>query len=180
MVAPQPGQAQGPLIHSTLPLVPTGPWAASTSMARIPRFGRQHSVGAGSPCPPPIMYFQKVKWSIEEALAVHRPISYSALFFETALSAPVPHRLSRLQTYNPLSALNGCSDIPFNLLILGCIINRSFRKWGTSKAGCLIILPFCIRGNTATQATQATQVIQVIQMLQTSLEIHWWSVWLGL
>src|SRR5260370_15021145 len=42
-VAPQPGQAQGPLIHSTPPLVPTGPWAASTSMDRIPRFGRQHS-----------------------------------------------------------------------------------------------------------------------------------------
>src|SRR5216683_784127 len=42
-VAPQPGQAPGPLIHSTPPLVPTGPWAASTSMARIPRFGRQHS-----------------------------------------------------------------------------------------------------------------------------------------
>jgi len=42
-VAPQPGQAPGPLIHSTPPLVPTGPWAASTSMDRIPRFGRQHS-----------------------------------------------------------------------------------------------------------------------------------------
>src|SRR5229473_2018922 len=86
MVAPQRGQAQGPLIHSTLPLVPTGPWAASTSMDRIPRFGCQHSLGAGSPCPPPIMYFQKLKWIIEEALAAHRPISYSALFFETALS----------------------------------------------------------------------------------------------
>jgi len=36
---------------------------------------------------PPIMYFQKLKWIIEEALAAHRPISYSALFFETALSA---------------------------------------------------------------------------------------------
>src|SRR6266852_7442102 len=44
-VAPQRGQAQGPLIHSTPPLVPTGPWAASTSMDRIPRFGRQHSSG---------------------------------------------------------------------------------------------------------------------------------------
>src|SRR5713226_1032470 len=44
-VAPPRGQAQGPLIHSTPPLVPTGPWAASTSMDRIPRFGRQHSVG---------------------------------------------------------------------------------------------------------------------------------------
>ncbi len=44
-VAPQPGQAPGPLIHSTPPLVPTGPWAASTSMDRIPRFGRQHSSG---------------------------------------------------------------------------------------------------------------------------------------
>ena len=44
-VAPQPGQAPGPLIHSTPPLVPTGPWAASTSMARIPRFGRQYSLG---------------------------------------------------------------------------------------------------------------------------------------
>ncbi len=44
-VAPQPGQAQGLLIHSTPPLVPTGPWAASISMDRIPRFGRQHSVG---------------------------------------------------------------------------------------------------------------------------------------
>src|SRR5260221_1414651 len=44
-VAPQPGQAPGPLIHSTPPLVPTGPWAASISMARIPRFGRQHSSG---------------------------------------------------------------------------------------------------------------------------------------
>jgi len=42
--APQRGQAQGPLIHSTPPLVPTGPWAASTSMDRIPRFGRQHSL----------------------------------------------------------------------------------------------------------------------------------------
>src|SRR5258708_25972930 len=39
------GQAQGPLIHSTPPLVPTGPWAASTSMAMIPRFGRQNSLG---------------------------------------------------------------------------------------------------------------------------------------
>src|SRR5258707_11469746 len=46
-VAPQPGQAQGPLIHSTPPLVPTGTWAASTSMDMITRFGRQHSVGAG-------------------------------------------------------------------------------------------------------------------------------------
>src|SRR5260221_3640670 len=36
---------------------------------------------------PSIMYFQKLKWIIEEALAAHRPISYSALFFETALSA---------------------------------------------------------------------------------------------
>src|SRR5258708_2250020 len=44
-VAPQPGQAPGPLIHSTPPLVPTGPWAASTSMEMIPRFGRQHSSG---------------------------------------------------------------------------------------------------------------------------------------
>src|SRR5216684_4167406 len=44
-VAPQPGQAPGPLIHSTPPLVPTGPWAASTSMDMITRFGRQHSVG---------------------------------------------------------------------------------------------------------------------------------------
>src|SRR5712692_6379664 len=44
-VAPQPGQAQGPLIHSTPPLVPTGPWDASISMDRIPRFGRQHSSG---------------------------------------------------------------------------------------------------------------------------------------
>src|SRR5216683_6131252 len=43
--APQRGQAPGPLIPSTPPLVPTGPWAASTSMDRIPRFGRQHSVG---------------------------------------------------------------------------------------------------------------------------------------
>ena len=41
--APQPGQAPGPLIHSTPPLVPTGPWAATTSMDMIPRFGRQHS-----------------------------------------------------------------------------------------------------------------------------------------
>src|SRR5713226_4197665 len=97
-VAPQRGQAQGPLIHSTLPLVPTGPWAASTSMDRIPRFGRQHSVGAGSPCPPPVKYFQKLKWIIEEALAAHRPISYSALFFETALSCPPP-------MYRPLSAV---------------------------------------------------------------------------
>src|SRR6266849_3669313 len=44
-VAPQPGQAQGPLIHTTPPLVPTGPWDASISMDRIPRFGRQHSSG---------------------------------------------------------------------------------------------------------------------------------------
>src|SRR6266851_2376416 len=101
MVAPQRGQAPGPLIHTTPPLVPTGPWAASTSMEMIPRFGRQHSLGASAkrsgarlntPCPPPIMYFQKLKWSIEEALAAHRPISYSALFFETALSAWGAHR----------------------------------------------------------------------------------------
>src|SRR6266446_5078155 len=45
-VAPQPGQAPGPLIHSTPPLVPTGPWAASTSMAMIPRFGLQNSLGS--------------------------------------------------------------------------------------------------------------------------------------
>src|SRR5258708_21949165 len=44
----------GPLIHSTPPLVPTGPCAASTSMARIPRFGRQHSVGAQCIGAPPI------------------------------------------------------------------------------------------------------------------------------
>src|SRR6266849_4109924 len=44
-VAPQPGQAQGLLIHSTPPLVPTGPWAASTSMDMITPFGRQHSSG---------------------------------------------------------------------------------------------------------------------------------------
>ena len=44
-VAPGRGQAQGPLIHSTPPLVPTGPWAASTSMDMIPRFGRQNSLG---------------------------------------------------------------------------------------------------------------------------------------
>src|SRR5260221_9014933 len=42
-VAPQRGQAQGPLIHTTPPLVPTGPWAASISMDMIPRFGRQNS-----------------------------------------------------------------------------------------------------------------------------------------
>src|SRR5713101_3365402 len=35
-VAPQPGQAPGLLIHSTPPLVPTGPWAASVPMAMIP------------------------------------------------------------------------------------------------------------------------------------------------
>src|SRR5258708_22817084 len=44
-VAPQRGQAPGPLIHSTPPLVPTGPWAASTSMEMITRFGRQNSLG---------------------------------------------------------------------------------------------------------------------------------------
>ncbi len=44
-VAPQPGQAPGPLIHSTPPLVPTGPWDAGTSMDMITRFGRQHSYG---------------------------------------------------------------------------------------------------------------------------------------
>src|SRR5260370_37049685 len=33
-VAPQPGQAQGPLIHSTPPLVPTGPWAAGRTPTR--------------------------------------------------------------------------------------------------------------------------------------------------
>src|SRR6266446_6137596 len=44
-VAPQPGQAPGPLIHTTPPLVPTGPWDASISMDRITRFGRQHSSG---------------------------------------------------------------------------------------------------------------------------------------
>src|SRR6266481_6939806 len=53
-VAPQPGQAPGPLIHSTPPLVPTGSWAASTSMAMIPRFGRQHSVGTQFIGTPPI------------------------------------------------------------------------------------------------------------------------------
>src|SRR6266446_785788 len=44
-VAPPRGQAQGLLIHSTPPLVPTGPWAVSTSMDMIIRFGRQHSLG---------------------------------------------------------------------------------------------------------------------------------------
>src|SRR5216683_2809603 len=47
-VAPQRGQAQGPLIHSTPPLVPTGLWDASISMDMIPRFGRQHSLGASA------------------------------------------------------------------------------------------------------------------------------------
>src|SRR5712692_3493719 len=42
-VAPQRGQAPGPLIHSTPPLVPTGPWAASISMDMITRFGRHNS-----------------------------------------------------------------------------------------------------------------------------------------
>src|SRR5216684_4283699 len=53
-VAPQRGQAPGPLIHSAPPLVPTGPWAASTSMDMITRFGRQHSVGAQFIGAPPI------------------------------------------------------------------------------------------------------------------------------
>src|SRR5260221_13823903 len=44
--APQRGKAPGPLIHSTPPLVPTGPWAASTSMEMITRFGRQTSLSA--------------------------------------------------------------------------------------------------------------------------------------
>src|SRR5713101_5126191 len=44
-VAPQRGQAQGPLIHSAPPLVPTGSWDASTSMDRIPRVGWQKSSG---------------------------------------------------------------------------------------------------------------------------------------
>jgi len=48
-VAPGRGQAQGPLIHSTSPLVPTGPWAASTSMDRITPFGRQNSSSVPSP-----------------------------------------------------------------------------------------------------------------------------------
>src|SRR5260370_12044193 len=47
----------------------------------------QTPVGADLSCTPPIMCFQKLNWIIEEALAAHRPISYSALFFETALSA---------------------------------------------------------------------------------------------
>src|SRR5258707_14583513 len=54
-VAPQPGQAQGLLIHSTPPLVPTGPWAASTSMDMIPRFGRQNSSGTRGICLKPII-----------------------------------------------------------------------------------------------------------------------------
>src|SRR6266849_3092515 len=44
-IALPPGQAPGPLIHITPPLVPTGPWDASVSMDMITRFGRQHSVG---------------------------------------------------------------------------------------------------------------------------------------
>jgi len=47
------------------------------------------------------MYFQKLNWIIEAALAAHRPISYSALFFETALSA-----------------FAGCPGIPLHLLNL--------------------------------------------------------------
>src|SRR5229473_4196391 len=42
MVAPQPGQAQGPLIHSTPPLVPTG---RGRAFSIIPLFGRQNSLG---------------------------------------------------------------------------------------------------------------------------------------
>src|SRR5260221_13762965 len=65
---------------------------------------------------PPIMYFQKLKRIIEEALAAHRPISYSALFFETALSAfaaiPIPHIIY----YTSLSAFAGCSAILLHLL----------------------------------------------------------------
>ena len=47
-VAPQRGQAQGPLNHSTLPLVPTGLWAASVPMGMMTPFGWQHSVGVGA------------------------------------------------------------------------------------------------------------------------------------
>src|SRR5216684_7425617 len=36
-VAPPPGQAPGPLIHSTPPLVPTGPWAASRFIGPLGR-----------------------------------------------------------------------------------------------------------------------------------------------
>src|SRR5260221_8111779 len=42
-IAPQRGQAPGPLIHSTPPLVLTGPWNASTSLELITRFGRHNS-----------------------------------------------------------------------------------------------------------------------------------------
>src|SRR5260370_38983921 len=42
-IAPQRGQAPGPLIHYTPPLVPTGPWDASISMDMITRFGRHNS-----------------------------------------------------------------------------------------------------------------------------------------
>src|SRR5260370_23690905 len=41
-VTPQRGQAPGPLIHSTPPLVPTGDGRA---FSIIPRFGRQNSLG---------------------------------------------------------------------------------------------------------------------------------------
>jgi len=42
MVTPQPGQAPGPLIHSTPPLVPTG------RLTSIAAFGRQNSLGEPS------------------------------------------------------------------------------------------------------------------------------------
>src|SRR5713101_3327709 len=59
-VSSPPGQAQGPLIHPTAPLVPTGcrthlprfgrhhssgGWAASVPMGMITPFGWQHSLG---------------------------------------------------------------------------------------------------------------------------------------
>src|SRR5713226_15428 len=64
-VAPQPGQAQGPLIHSTPPLVPTGRgthlsrfdcqtssgrWGRKRSDGAITRFDCHHSVGTRGRC----------------------------------------------------------------------------------------------------------------------------------
>src|SRR5258708_20446149 len=66
----------------------------------------QTPVGADLSCTPPIMCFQKLNWIIEEALAAHRPISYSALFFETALSAFVGWSAIPLLLYNRIIDLS--------------------------------------------------------------------------
>jgi hypothetical protein len=147
-VAPQRGQAPGPLIHSTPPLVPTGPWAASTSMDRIPRFGRQNSSG----------YYRS--WLLKLIIAPS-PLRAPRRFWLKCRGESYESVLSfAWKDLDPSLALYGQAPSSYSI----------FRERNGRRP--LNISAVAARANTAIRRTQATQMTQMTQMTQTSLGTH--------